>query len=187
MKNKAVALLIALICAAGGFAAATYMFKGSAQSAASIEDSVVRMIYVNDAMRNSGLSVERVLLAKKANRATLYASFSNPFSETVILKAYDRTGAEIGRSRRVLAGKTDEAAYFDFEFNANVPLKLAESFKLVYAAAVPPVESEVVEEPSVETAVPPAESVSEEAPAASEAPEQAAEAVAEKATEAATL
>ncbi len=187
MKNTAVALLIALICAVGGFAVAAYMFKGSAQSAASIEDSVVRMIYVNDAMRNSGLSVERVLLAKKANRATLYASFSNPFSETVILKAYDRTGAEIGRSRRALVGKTDEAAYFDFEFNANVPLKLAESFKLVYAAAVPPAEPEDVAEPSIETAVPPSEPAPEAVPAVSEAAEQVTETPAENAAETAVL
>lgn len=133
MKNIILALAFALIFAAGGFGLASFVFKATAQTAASIEDSAIRTVYLDDGLRNAGLQVQRVLLSKKVDRATIYASFSQPFSQAVILKAYDRTGAEIGRSIRNISGTTDEATYVDFEFNANVPLNLAESFRLVYA------------------------------------------------------
>lgn len=179
MKNKILPLLVALVFAAGGFGLATYLFKVPDQTAASIRDSEIRTIYLDDALRNSGLNVQRVLLAKRADKATIYASFTQPFSGTVILKAYDRTGAEIGRSRRNISGKTDEATYVDFEYNTNVPLKLAESFKLVYAQSQPVVVESETPEPmpeadsEVETAMPqPAEeTASAPTEVAAEAPE----------------
>lgn len=177
MKNKILLLLLALIFAGGGFGLATYLFKTSDDSAASIEDSVVRTVYLEDAMRAAGLRVDRVLLAKKADKATIYASFLQPFSGLVMLKAYDRTGAEIGRSRRTIAGKTDEAMYADFEFDSNVPLKLAESFRLVYATELPVVEETVEAVPEIVPEVP--ATVSEEAPL----PEPQAETPAENAAE----
>lgn len=163
MKNKILALLFALIFAAGGFALAAYVFRAPAKTAASIDDSVIRTIYIDDAMRAAGLRADRVLLAKNASKATIYVRFLQPFSENVILQAHDRTGVEIGRSRRLISGKTDEAMYADFEYNANVPLKLAESFELVYAKAPPaPVEET---ETSAEASTPsPAEAPSAEEP-----------------------
>ena len=191
MKNKIFALLFALIFVAGGFGLATWISQNSAKTAASIEDSEIRIIYVDDAMRAAGLRVDRVLLAKKSNKATIYVSFLQPFSEAVILQAHDRTGIEIGRSRRLISGKTDEAMYVDFDYNANVPLKLAESFKLVYAKALPPAVEETETPTASEEAAPPPPADS--GPALNETPEAApqndvpAETQPEETTEAAPL
>lgn len=173
----------AFIFALGGFALAVYMFKPAAVTTAPINDSVIRSIYVDDGMRGAGLRAERVLLSHKTDKATIYVSFLQEFSGAVILQAYDRTGAEIGRSRRMISGTTDEATYVDFEFNQNVPLKLAESFKLVYAKALPVVEE--TESQTTEETVSPAEEdkvlPAEQAPAPEAAP--SAESAAETAPE----
>lgn len=136
MKSKVFALIVALIFAAGGFGLAAYIFNAPARTGATIEDSSIRTIHLDDGIRAGGLRAERVLVPKGGNKATLYVSFLREFSGHVLLQAYDRTGSEIGRSRRLVAGKTDEADYVEFEFARNVPLDLAESFRLVPATLV---------------------------------------------------
>ncbi|MGN0834586.1 MAG: hypothetical protein ACI4QA_01990 [Candidatus Spyradosoma sp.] len=140
MKKTLLSVLAVVILVGAGFAAGAWYFSAPMlRATASIEDSLVRPIYVADEIRNAGAFVDRVLVAKNDSGATLYVRFARPFSGTVMLQAFDRTGAEIGRSRRGLAGTTDEARNFPFDFEKGVPLKLAESFKLVFATAGVPV------------------------------------------------
>lgn len=143
MKKTLLSVLAVVILVGAGFAAGAWYFTAlPSRAAASIEDSVVRPIYVADEIRDAGVFVDRVLVAKNDSGATLYVRFARPFSGAVMLQAYDRTGAEIGRSRRALAGTTDEARNFPFDFEKGVPLKLAESFRLVCATASVPVPAE---------------------------------------------
>lgn len=137
MKNI-ILVVIALALVGVGFSASLIFsfFKNdlSSDRALSIENASVKTVYLDEGIRGKGIRIDRVLVAENAPRATIYVRFQGPFSGDVILAAHDRTGAEIGRSSRLLSGKTDEAHYFDFEYDSRVPLNLAESFELVYAS-----------------------------------------------------
>ena len=77
-----------------------------------------------DALRADGVVVERVHIdAGKKPRAVLYVSFAEYFNAPVLLRAFDRSGNEVGRSKRVLSGDREDAGYADFEFDARVPMK----------------------------------------------------------------
>lgn len=135
MKNTILAAVLAVILVGVGFAGAVVLFRASGTgSEINLSSNVMRMIHVDDSVRDEGVRVDRVLLADTAPQATVYVRFQRPFSANVLLLAYDRTGVEIGRSKRALAGKTDEAAYFTFDYDARIPLKSAEGFRLVYAS-----------------------------------------------------
>lgn len=152
MKKTLLSVLAVVILVGAGFAAGAWYFSAPMlRTTASIEDSVVRPIYVADEIRDAGAFVDRVLVARNDSGATLYVRFARPFSGAVMLQAFDRTGAEIGRSRRGLVGATDEARNFSFDFEKGVPLKLAESFKLVFATAAVPVPA-APEKPAAEAA-----------------------------------
>lgn len=140
MKKTLLSVLAVVILVGAGFAAGAWYFSAPMlRPTTAIEGSVVRPIYVADEIRDAGAFVDRVLVAKNDSGATLYVRFARKFSGVVMLQAFDRTGAEIGRSRRGLAGATDEARNFSFDFEKDVPLKLAESFKLAFATAAVPV------------------------------------------------
>ncbi len=158
MKNKTVLIVIViLIVAAIGF-----LFCGSDDKnsiAPSVSDASVHEITLDDDVRDAGLRIGRVLVGDGKNTATVYAQFIAHFSADVILKAFDRTGNEIGRAKRLLSGDVDDAAYFDFVYDSRVPMKTASYFVLSFATkkSAPEVPSEVVsvtEEESIETAVP---------------------------------
>ena len=51
------------------------------------------------------------------NKLTLYLIFKKDFSKEVIVKAYNRKGQEIGRTKLMVDGKSGDAAYFDFMFD----------------------------------------------------------------------
>lgn len=139
----------------------------------SVDSSLAPVVYF-DALRDEGVSVERVRIeAGKKPRAVLYVSYSKFFKAPVILRAFDRNRNEIGRSRRVLSGDVEDADYADFEFGERVPLKSATFLELtrskvevVPAAEIVP--AQVVEEPAPE-AVP--EDVAPDAEPVPEAPE----------------
>lgn len=132
MKKKSILLLTAaaLIACAGTICFTACDEKSTAPS---VEDSNVREINIADELRDAGVRVDRVLVAKGKPVATIYARFQKLFSMTVILKAFDKTGHEIGRAKRVLTGDVDDATYSDFEFDARVPMKSASYFSLVRA------------------------------------------------------
>lgn len=131
-----------------------------------------------DALRPDGVVVERVHIdAGKKPRAVLYISFAEYFNAPVLLRAFDRSGNEVGRSRRVLSGDREDAGYADFEFDARVPMKAVTFLTLTKstADAVPallvPAEEALPAEP-----VPAAENPASAADAAVPAPRQEEEA-----------
>ena len=160
MKNKTVFALLATAVAAsvGIFALCACDQRNDAVP---VESSDMRQINLADDLRDDGLRIDRVQLVKK-NSATVYARYEKPFSASVILAAFDRTGNEIGRSKRTLAGTTDEAGYFDFGFDSRVPMKSASYFSLSRASAetapapeipdcaIPPSAEEIPADPAAE-------------------------------------
>lgn len=50
------------------------------------------------------------------NQLTIYIIFDKDFQSSVIAKAFNKNGLEIGRAKIDVKGKTDEAGYFDFIF-----------------------------------------------------------------------
>ncbi|MCD8283428.1 MAG: hypothetical protein LUD39_03230 [Opitutae bacterium] len=134
MKNKKIIAGFGIVAAL----AAGFFFTGcddkSSASAPSVETASVHEITLDDDVRESGLRIARVLLGDNKNAATIYARFSAHFSAEVILKAFDRTGNEIGRSKRTLSGDLDDAAYFDFVYDQRVPMKTASYFVLSFSS-----------------------------------------------------
>ena len=51
------------------------------------------------------------------NRLSVYIIYHSDFNREVLLKVVDKTGLEIGRSKKLLRGKKDEAGYNDFIFD----------------------------------------------------------------------
>ena len=51
------------------------------------------------------------------NQLTLYLIFDKDFKSSVTAKVFDRNGLELGRTKIDIAGKADEAGYFDFIFD----------------------------------------------------------------------
>lgn len=51
------------------------------------------------------------------NQLTLYLIFNNDIDDTIVAKAYNKNGLEIGRAKAAIKGKADEAGYYDFDFD----------------------------------------------------------------------
>jgi hypothetical protein len=56
-------------------------------------------------------------LGGENNRLILYIIFDKDFKEPVSVKAFDKKGMEIGRTKVLIEGKADEAKYYDFTFD----------------------------------------------------------------------
>ncbi|WP_225035780.1 hypothetical protein [Winogradskyella sp. SM1960] len=51
------------------------------------------------------------------NKLILYVIFDADFNRTVIAKAYNKAGLEIGRAKTTISGKKGDADYYDFLFD----------------------------------------------------------------------
>ncbi len=121
MKNKKTALIAAIFASAAIALLSACDEKNHEEL--SVEKAKICEINIDENVRDDGLRIDRVLLGNAKNTATIYARFSKNFAANVILKAFDRTGNEIGRAKNKIAGTPDDAAYFDFAYDERVPLK----------------------------------------------------------------
>lgn len=118
-----------------------------------------------DTLREEGIDIKRVSVTSKPS-AVLYVSYSKFFNSPVLLRAFDRSGQEVGRAKRVLSGDSEDAGYADFEFDARVPMTSVTFFELTKSKIEPAPVEEVLQVEEV-----PAEPVPAETPNATPAPE----------------
>jgi len=60
----------------------------------------------------------------------VYTVFNKDFKGKLVLKAFDKENAEIGRKTLEVNKKTDDAKYIDFVFDKRTPLSLADYYTL---------------------------------------------------------
>ena len=60
----------------------------------------------------------------------VYAIFQKDFKGKLLLKAFDKEKAELGRKTMEVNKKTEDAEYIDFEFDERTPLSLVHHFTL---------------------------------------------------------
>ena len=82
-------------------------------------------------LAEAGLRVER---AHRQNAAaptiTAYVLSGQPFAGTLLLRALDDSGKEVGRAKAALKQEADDAAYVDFTFDERVPLHTVKTFEM---------------------------------------------------------
>lgn len=55
--------------------------------------------------------------AGKNNLLTIYFIFDKDFKKEVLVKAFDKSGLEVGRAKQMIIAKAGDAKYFDFKFD----------------------------------------------------------------------
>lgn len=125
VKNILAAIGVLALIAAG---AALAVFKPWEREAIVSDGATAPIVYF-DTLRGDGVDVKRVFVTEKPS-AVLYVSYSKSFHSPVLLRAFDRSGQEVGRAKRVLSGECEDAGYADFEFDARVPMKSVTFFEL---------------------------------------------------------
>jgi hypothetical protein len=58
------------------------------------------------------------------NRLTVYLITERDFNDTLLVKVYDKTGAEMGRTRKLVSGKAGEAMFHDFNFDKRTKIEV---------------------------------------------------------------
>lgn len=128
IKNILAVIGVLAIVAAGAALAVYKPWEEKPEVVAA--DGAAPVVYF-DALRPDGVVVERVHIdTGKKPKAVLYVSYSKFFKSAVLLRAFDKSGKEVGRSRRVISGDSEDAGYADFEFDARVPMKAVTFFAL---------------------------------------------------------
>ena len=86
-----------------------------------IDKSLALNIVLSPELEQKGLAPGTYSLGKgtgeNKNILTLYLIFNQPFADTLTVKAFDKEGLEIGRSKIFVKGQADEAAYYDVPFD----------------------------------------------------------------------
>jgi hypothetical protein len=104
--------------------ASTKFFGGVGEG---IEKTLDIKIEVAEHLKNKGLSLGKNYVRdsgeNKVNLLTLYIIFEKDFNDTLKIKAFDRDGFEIGRVKKHIQGKKEEAAYFDIIFDPRTKLE----------------------------------------------------------------
>lgn len=151
VKNILAAIGVLALIAAG---AALAVFKPWENNIVVSDGATAPVVYF-DTLREDGVDVKRVSVTGKPS-AVLYVSYSKFFKSPVLLRAFDRSGQEVGRAKRVLSGDREDAGYADFEFDARVPMKSVTFFELT-KSQIEPVPAEDI--------LPPAEVADDSVPA----------------------
>ena len=58
------------------------------------------------------------------NRLTVYLITERDFNDTLMVKVYDKTGAEMGRTRKHVSGKAGDAMFHDFNFDKRTKIEV---------------------------------------------------------------
>jgi hypothetical protein len=86
-----------------------------------VEDSFVMKIEKNDEHEGLGLEFGKVLTPGLGpipdNSFDVYVIFNETFSDTLMVKVFDKNSNEIGRQKVEFSGKKDEARYIRTEFD----------------------------------------------------------------------
>ena len=97
---------------------ATEFFEGVGEG---VEKTLAINIELSEDLKRKGLNTGKYIVSNgqsgQDNLLTVYIIFNDDLSDTLMVKAYDKSGMEIGRLKRAISGKKDDASYFEFEFD----------------------------------------------------------------------
>lgn len=108
----------------------TGFFSGMGSS---IDEQMLAQTELSDAMGAAGLS----MTTAKSNGMidpdkgfTIYLMAAKPFKGTLMAKAYDKTGQEIGRAKTEVELQKDDANYIGFAFHREMDSQLVGKYSL---------------------------------------------------------
>ena len=78
---------------------------------------------VSKGLKTGKFSIENTVEGKN-NQLTVYLIFDKDFNSPVTSKIFDKNGLEAGRAKIDIAGKADEAGYFDFIFDKRTNIEV---------------------------------------------------------------
>jgi len=98
---------------------ATEFFEGVSEG---VDKTLQCEISLSQDLQDKGLStgkfsIENDTTGGHNNTLTLYLIFDKDFKAPLTVKAFDKSGLEIGRSKIEIENKAGEAGYFDFVFD----------------------------------------------------------------------
>jgi hypothetical protein len=92
-------------------------------------------VEIDKQLSDAGVSLGRTARLEKKNEkgqdgVTLYFIYNKAFNGTVLLKAFDAKGTEVGRSSSPVKGTADNTQYVNFYFDERVPLNIVTKYTL---------------------------------------------------------
>lgn len=105
---------------------ATEFFEGVSEG---VDKTLQCEITLSDTLKNKGLRTGKYSISSDTtggqnNLLTLYIIFEKDFSKTISVKAFDKSGLEIGRTRMLVDGKFGDAKYYDFAFDKRTNIEV---------------------------------------------------------------
>lgn len=99
--------------------ASTEFFEGVSEG---VDKTLQCEIVLSEELKRKGLqtgkfSIESDSAGGSNNMLTLYLIFNKPLKDTLLAKAFDKTGLEIGRAKAFASAQANDAKYIDFKFD----------------------------------------------------------------------
>ena len=86
-----------------------------------VEKSLNANVSLSENLKKQGLSLGKITFGNDSSGVddvlTVYMIFARDFKGYVTAKAFEQGGLEIGRAKKDVTGKKDDAAYFEFRFD----------------------------------------------------------------------
>lgn len=87
-----------------------------------VDNTLQCEITLSQTLQDKGLqtgkfSINNDTTGGQNNLLTLYIIFDKDFKNDISIKAFDKNGVEIGRTKMQIEGKTGDAKYYDFLFD----------------------------------------------------------------------
>ncbi len=111
---------------------ATEFFEGVSEG---VDKTLQCDIVLSQPLKDEGLetgkfSVENDAMGGKNNLLVLYVIFNKDLKKEISIKAFDKNGLEIGRTKAALYGKAGSASYHDFAFDKRTHIELRSKITL---------------------------------------------------------
>lgn len=93
-----------------------------------VDNSLMCTVIIDSALLERGLATGKFLVqndstGSKNNVLSIYLIFHNSLKDTLTVRCIDRKGMEYGRTHLAIAGKSGEAAFYDFVFDKRTELE----------------------------------------------------------------
>lgn len=92
-----------------------------------IEKSFASRVILSDELKNSGLEVGKVTVSRTEggtdNVLTVYLIFNREFSKAILVKIYNESGEEYGRTSQIVEAVAKDAKHVDFIFDERTDIE----------------------------------------------------------------
>jgi hypothetical protein len=111
---------------------ATEFFEGVSEG---VEQTLACEILLSQELKDMGVKTGKTSVNNSPdggnnNLLTLYLIFDKDFKSSVIAKAFDKNGLEIGRAKLEIQSKTGDAGYYDFSFDKRTYIEVKSKIQL---------------------------------------------------------